>query len=319
MEISVLSKNVYDSFIYAILNKGNNIKKVPLQIYTIFWTIYLIICLAACTDLAIDEINEIGIFGGLFVSLVASIICVSIFVLPPYTPIYYLWSRYVKNDNLSGESKIQEQNTIMAGRSSLFYAYGAIIILSLAVIFMIWVTSIWIGIVFLFGALLIISSGLSPTLYNYLVNVVKYISKLDKYISILSKHISSSIDKFSKTNEIHSTMQEIDMMSGYDFENYMYMVYKNLGYLVEQTPFSGDQGADLIIHTEDGKVAMQVKRYSRNIGNRAIQEVVASKNYYGCTKCAVITNSYFTQHAIDLANCNGVALIDRDGLMKMVS
>lgn len=316
MEISVLAKNIYDSFIYAILNKGNNIKKVPLQIYATFWTIWLVILLAFLTDLAIDEIiNEMGIFGGVFLSFVAFII----YVLPPYAPIYYFWSRYMKNDNLSGESKIQEQNTIMAGRSSLFYAYGAIIILSLAVFLMIWVTSIWIGVVFLFGALLIISSGISPTLYNYLVNIVKYISRLDKYISILSKHISSSIDKFSKTNENHSTMQEIDMMSGYDFENYMYMVYKNLGYLVEQTPFSGDQGADLIIHTEDGKVAMQVKRYSRNVGNRAIQEVVASKNYYGCTKCAVITNSYFTQHAIDLANCNGVSLIDRDGLMKMVS
>ena len=41
------------------------------------------------------------------------------------------------------------------------------------------------------------------------------------------------------------------------------------------------------------RTAVQVKRYSKKVSNKAVQEVVASKAIHKCTKGVVITNNYF--------------------------
>lgn len=108
-------------------------------------------------------------------------------------------------------------------------------------------------------------------------------------------------------------------MNGYEFEKFMGELYEKMGYSVELTPKSGDQGADLIITKYGERTAVQTKNYTENVPNKAIQEVVASKNYYKCTSCSVVTNSYFTKSAIDLGNVNGVKLIDREELKALIA
>lgn len=125
---------------------------------------------------------------------------------------------------------------------------------------------------------------------------------------------------FSKKNKLlRKSLNEIDQMNGYEFEKYMKEMYAFLGYSVKHTPYVGDQGADLILKSKDGeKTAVQVKCYSGNVPNKAVQEVVASMKLYGCTKGAVVTNSYFTNPAIDLAKANYIELIDRKELSEMI-
>lgn len=111
----------------------------------------------------------------------------------------------------------------------------------------------------------------------------------------------------------------IDQMDGYQFERCMLDIYKRLGYSVEHTPLSGDQGADLIITSNEGiRTAVQCKRYSNKISNKAVQEVVASKAIHRCTSGLVVTNNYFTDSARQLANANHIGLVDRTGLQKMI-
>ncbi|WP_321416586.1 restriction endonuclease [uncultured Methanomethylovorans sp.] len=114
------------------------------------------------------------------------------------------------------------------------------------------------------------------------------------------------------------TLQEIDNMDGYEFEDYLKKLYCDLGYKVNHTSLSGDQGADLILSKGGEKTAVQVKRYSDKVSNKAVQEVVASKGFYNCSKAIVVTNSFFTDSAIRLANANNVELIDRNGLKYLV-
>lgn len=116
------------------------------------------------------------------------------------------------------------------------------------------------------------------------------------------------------------TIAEIDEMDGYKFEEFMKCVYEQLGYSVYHTPFSGDQGADLILTSkEKTRIAVQVKRYSGKVSNSAVQEVVAAKGFYKCTKGIVVTNSYFTDSAKQLAEANFIDLVDRNGLEKLIS
>ena len=108
---------------------------------------------------------------------------------------------------------------------------------------------------------------------------------------------------------------DVDQLGGEAFEEYLEVLFKQLGYQVKRTPYQGDFGADLIIKQDNEKTVVQAKRYKRTVGVKAVQEAVAAKDYYRCDKAMVVTNSYFSQQAQTLAKANQVELWDRDTLV----
>ena len=99
-------------------------------------------------------------------------------------------------------------------------------------------------------------------------------------------------------------------MRGTDFEHFLARAFQMLGYQVQTTKASGDQGADLLVTGKGIKLAVQAKGYDNSVGNHAVMEVVAGMHFYQCVSCAVITNSHFTSTAEKLAHANGCRLID---------
>ncbi|HEY9569713.1 MAG TPA: restriction endonuclease, partial [Metalysinibacillus sp.] len=79
---------------------------------------------------------------------------------------------------------------------------------------------------------------------------------------------------------------------------------------------SGDYGADLILHKDGQKIVVQAKRYKNNVGIRAVQEIIPAVAYYKADVAWVVTNSYLTKQAQNLADSNDVVIIDREELMK---
>jgi restriction system protein len=114
-----------------------------------------------------------------------------------------------------------------------------------------------------------------------------------------------------------SDINTIDKMDGVSFENYLGGLFQELGYKTEVTKTSGDQGADLLLFKDRRKIAVQAKRYKGNVGNTAVQEVYTAMNYYKAGEAWVVTNSYFTPAAKELAQVNKVRLIDRDELISL--
>lgn len=119
-------------------------------------------------------------------------------------------------------------------------------------------------------------------------------------------------------NKIHDffMIEHIDELSGLEFEQILGVLFRQMGYKTEVTKASGDQGADLIVEKDLEKTVIQAKCYSTAVSNTAIQEVVAAKAHYNCSKAIVITNNYFTKSAIELAQSNGVELWDREDLKR---
>ena len=115
---------------------------------------------------------------------------------------------------------------------------------------------------------------------------------------------------------LKSPLSKIDKMTGEEFECYLKARLKTLGYKVEITPKSSDYGADLFCFNKTETLVIQAKRYEGNVGNKAVSEIVGAKDYYEADRCAVITNSYFTINALNLAEANDVVLIDRDELLS---
>mgnify|MGYP001190347376 CR=1 FL=1 len=112
-------------------------------------------------------------------------------------------------------------------------------------------------------------------------------------------------------------MDEVDQMTGLEFEEWLAELYRKKGYTVQLTPQSNDFGADLIVKREGKLSVIQAKRYKNKVGLRAIQEIVAAKPHYKAHEAFVITNNYFTAPAQKLAKSNGIKLIDREGIVKM--
>lgn len=113
-----------------------------------------------------------------------------------------------------------------------------------------------------------------------------------------------------------SGISDIDTMSGELFEKYLEVLFERLGYKVERTRYIGDYGADLIIQKDGIRTAVQAKRYKGKVGVKAIQEVVGAKGYYNCDRAMIVSNSYFTRQAKELASKNGVELWDRNDLVS---
>lgn len=108
-----------------------------------------------------------------------------------------------------------------------------------------------------------------------------------------------------------SGIAEIDKMNGKTFEKYLQVKFESLGYQVIRTKYVGDYGADLVVEKDGAKTVIQAKRYKGNVGIKAVQEAVASKGFYDSDKAMVVTNSFFTKQAKELAKKNQVELWDR--------
>lgn len=81
-------------------------------------------------------------------------------------------------------------------------------------------------------------------------------------------------------------------------------------------------GADIIAHKDNEKYVIQVKFYNNPVGNKAVQEVAGAIGMYKADKGIVVTNSTFTNSAIELAEANNIELVDGnkiDNYRKIIS
>lgn len=115
-------------------------------------------------------------------------------------------------------------------------------------------------------------------------------------------------------------LSDLRALSHRDLEHHVAAVLNALpGWRAEATRGSGDQGAD-VIAVSPGKVriAIQVKHYTNNVGNKAVQEIVAAKALYRSTEAVVFTSGPgYTRAAQELARANGVKLWGPDELFRL--
>ncbi|WAI12302.1 restriction endonuclease [Bacillus cereus] len=114
------------------------------------------------------------------------------------------------------------------------------------------------------------------------------------------------------------TIEEVDVLSGEEFEVFLCNLLSNLGFRAELTKGSGDQGADIIAYKQGKKYVIQAKRYSGTVGTKAVQEVISGKGFYEADEAWVITNSSYTRGAIELANKTQTKLWDRNRLQNIM-
>ena len=120
-------------------------------------------------------------------------------------------------------------------------------------------------------------------------------------------------------DNVNRTLKQIDSMTGSQFEEFVAAVLQGNGYeILEMTKATGDFGADIIVSRNEERIAVQCKRYANPVGLKAVQEAISAMKHYDCDSCLVVTNSKFTNQAVELAIDNEVVgLWDRNILVYM--
>lgn len=103
-------------------------------------------------------------------------------------------------------------------------------------------------------------------------------------------------------------------MGGFQFEAFLVEIFQTIGYDVQVTQKTADQGADLFVSRFGETMVIQAKNYTSSVGNFAIQQAIAAKAFYGCDDAMVVTSSLFTKVPKDLATTANVRLVDRERL-----
>ena len=113
-------------------------------------------------------------------------------------------------------------------------------------------------------------------------------------------------------------VDELKKLSGTEFEDYLAQLFKSQGYQVEMTPSTGDYGADLILHKDQQRTAVQAKCYTGSVGVTAVQEALSGMAYYRCHSAWVVTTGNYTTNAVELAKQSKVRLFGRNELGKLI-
>ena len=132
-------------------------------------------------------------------------------------------------------------------------------------------------------------------------------SRLETLVDeMVSDHIEIVGSSFSDLN--------VSNMDGVEYEAFCGEILEGEGWKVQRTPPTGDHGVDLIAAKPDRRVAIQCKKYSSPVGNKAVQEAYSGMKFFDAEEAVVVTNSTFTQAAQVLANKLSVALKHHDEL-----
>jgi len=121
-------------------------------------------------------------------------------------------------------------------------------------------------------------------------------------------------------SDLNIDVEGINELSGTDFELVVINAFKELGFKVQETPVTGDYGADIIVTTlDETRIAIQCKRFKSKVNLKAVQEVLGSLGHYNCDYGLVITNNTYLNSAKKLAESNDVELWGGDELLKLLS
>jgi hypothetical protein len=108
----------------------------------------------------------------------------------------------------------------------------------------------------------------------------------------------------------------VDCLSEKEFKHFIKWLLVELGYEVHPEKYAGASGAYLVTTKYEEKIAIQAKKYPKNMkaSNSIAPRAEEAKRVCGCQRVIVITTGYFTQQAMADAEKLSVELWDRDTL-----
>jgi restriction system protein len=106
-------------------------------------------------------------------------------------------------------------------------------------------------------------------------------------------------------------------MSPTDFEHYCARILKDCKWNAHVTQASADQGVDIVAEKRGLRIVLQCKKYSKPVGNHAVQEIVAGIAHADAQRGVVVATNGYTRAAERLAASNAVLLLHHSELHRI--
>lgn len=109
-------------------------------------------------------------------------------------------------------------------------------------------------------------------------------------------------------------------MAPHYFKELICEFFNDSGYQVKTTKSTGNFGADILLTKDNVKTAVQIRKYKKVnlVDVEEINQVVRGREYRKCDKALVVTTSYFTEPAKQLAKQRDVELWNWDRLYDRI-
>ena len=104
-----------------------------------------------------------------------------------------------------------------------------------------------------------------------------------------------------------------------EFEGWVELQLSSFGWVAKATQATSDQGVDILAEKDGLTLAIQCKRYSKPVGNKAVQEITAGIQHYMADCGVVIATAAYTKSAKQLAQTNNIHLLSVDDIPNLYS
>jgi len=118
----------------------------------------------------------------------------------------------------------------------------------------------------------------------------------------------------ANSHERRSDDFDLKNLTPQEFEGLCSQILSEHGWKSSTTSGSGDQGADVIARKGKKKLILQCKLYKSTVGNKAVQEAISAKIFYGAQIGAVVCIKGYTKSAKQLAAASDIALLTLEEL-----
>ena len=135
----------------------------------------------------------------------------------------------------------------------------------------------------------------------------------------LAKEALVSFGYIAKPSTRNDLAGNVCSMTAIAFKEFTANLFREMGYAVEITPGTGDNGIDLLLRKNNQLIAVQCKRLSAPVGEPVVRDFYSALMSSGAQSGYVITTSTFTSHAYSFAEGKRIQLVDLEALIDLAT
>lgn len=111
-------------------------------------------------------------------------------------------------------------------------------------------------------------------------------------------------------------LSKLQRMDPIEFERYVGSLFRRMGYRVEDTQASADEGVDLVLRRGRRLAVVQCKRYQGSVGQPVVRDLYGAMMHAGAAEAYLVTTGTITRAARRWAEDKPIHLVDGHRLVE---
>ncbi len=115
------------------------------------------------------------------------------------------------------------------------------------------------------------------------------------------------------------TIEEIYKLDPVAFERFVKSMFERMGYTVETTAITGDNGIDLVLHKNGEMSIAQCKRFAKSVGQPVLRDLYGAMFDKKAKRAYLVTTGTFTAAAEAWSEGKSLVLVDGPGIVDWIN